>query len=569
MKSKFKLYKTLYDFFAGSKTGGIFPPFFSDLLTWCKGIFTNTWNEKINTPALNASILPRLASLNGTDGAIDTGITLDNGNSYSFEGSCFFNKGAVGHIIGADNGPADLICFQFRFDADGKIHIIRWNTSDVIIVNETINAIDYSNQWIDYIFSFDTTAGVSLTINGSVVYTDSNTDVNKTGADITIGAVADPGSTFFDGLMGYVKNDDFEYYLKGMGDYEYDVSGNNNHGTWSGTGTRFDYDINGSRYPFINSYSLWQKTGSPDIQAPFDVNGVALALTPGVNIESGYTKSREQYGSAQYLNMADCLIDFANVGDNPELVINPDFDPSTGGLGDDWNIIGSAVTTIVTGSGHVGNAQRLDADISTGVFLRTDDIILLSGHIYELNVYTRSMYDIVSGTGAFSMTILANTGNAKLHNQLIIPSSNIRLQFFSNNAVNDEFIEISSPSIIEISSSLENFNRSNTTIYNATARAGIDYDIGNPYRFQINNLDPRILFDFRNIDYKGMLFAKILMDANDNLIRIDEMLNYGTDKTDANEYQVMLYCGYLAIIVLDGNGDYLTDINGYIIIENL
>lgn len=427
MKSKFKLYKTLYGFFAGSKTGGIFPPFFSDLLTWHKGIFNSSWLERINTPGLDGTILPRLAGFNGIDDKIVFSSSINLGTSHTIGCTIIYNdvlSQLLCNGIGNDNWIYIAHAGSIRYKASNaevlltpssnlldntlyKIEIIRVNTSVQLYINDVLN----------------------------------DTKVLASNPNFILDGISDLTSLFLASkyisliCKNSIGEETFKMYPTGQGGFDYDLVSGVIYGTWSGSGTRFDYDARGSLYPKLNGYSLWQKTGSPDIQVLFDINGNALVLTPGTNIETGYEEKRNQYGSVQYFNMFDCLVDF---------------DPN----------------------------DTLDAI-------------------------------------------------------------------------------------------LDNFDRSNTTIYNATARAGTDYDSGNPYRFQINNLDPRILFDFRNVDYKGMLFAKILLDANDNLIRIDEMLSYLTDKIDANEYQVYLYCGYLAIIVLDGNGDYITDVNGYIIIESL
>jgi hypothetical protein len=129
-------------------------------------------------------------------------------------------------------------------------------------------------------------------------------------------------------------------------------------------------------------------------------------------------------------------------GDNE--VTNGDFANSTGGLGDSWNIVGAGIPSIVTGSGHPTNAQRLDQNDAAGVFLRTDDLILKQDCNYRLRVYTRSNYTITSGTGAFSISIPANTGNAAQYEKTdIISTVDIRLSFFSNDAADDEYLEVS------------------------------------------------------------------------------------------------------------------------------
>jgi len=66
-----------------------------------------------------------------------------------------------------------------------------------------------------------------------------------------------------------------------------------------------------------------------------------------------------------------------------------------------------------------------------------------------------------------------------------------------------------------------------------------------------------------------MIYAKMYLDENKNIIRILEMLNYFSDHVDAEEYQIMIHCGYFDIIVVDEFGNYIIDDDDYVIIENL
>lgn len=97
---------------------------------------------------------------------------------------------------------------------------------------------------------------------------------------------------------------------KGQGDYEYDMSGNNNHATWSGTGARKMYSINGSFDFKTRGFSLWRKSGESDIQVPYDKNNTALVLVSGASIPVGYEKYADILGDADYWNLADTCFDF-------------------------------------------------------------------------------------------------------------------------------------------------------------------------------------------------------------------------------------------------------------------
>nr|AKH47532.1 hypothetical protein [uncultured marine virus] len=117
---------------------------------------------------------------------------------------------------------------------------------------------------------------------------------------------------------------------------------------------------------------------------------------------------------------------------------------------------------------------------------------------------------------------------------------------------------------------LDNFDRSNATIFNNTARAGADYDSSNPYRFHVDNItDPLVYCMFFNVGYKGKIFAKIIAALTGLVYKptlYKEELNYSTDKKGDDEYKVMKYCGIGGYAFLDANNEPITDANGYVII---
>jgi len=127
------------------------------------------------------------------------------------------------------------------------------------------------------------------------------------------------------------------------------------------------------------------------------------------------------------------------------LVINGDFeiDTNVDGLADGWNSITAAATTIITGSGHPTKAQRLVASASAGVFLIQAENILKAGCTYDIELYTRSNYNTSSGTGAYTMAIPANTGDAKYFTKRVTPTVTSSIRIYSINAAHDEWLEAS------------------------------------------------------------------------------------------------------------------------------
>jgi len=86
------------------------------------------------------------------------------------------------------------------------------------------------------------------------------------------------------------------------------------------------------------------------------------------------------------------------------------------------------------------------------------------------------------------------------------------------------------------------FDRSNATIQTAASRASLFYNAGFPYQYQVNEIaDPRIYDTFFETAYKDRVFGKVALDGTD-LIRLDEMLNYTTQKTGSGLTSVTNYC---------------------------
>ena len=98
----------------------------------------------------------------------------------------------------------------------------------------------------------------------------------------------------------------------------YDISAAANHGTV--VNITKTYSSVGSTHAADNGYSLWQDAGNPDIQVPYGLDGLPLALTPGTDIPAGYTKTVDIVGAASTWNMADCLVDFDPSGATPAVL---------------------------------------------------------------------------------------------------------------------------------------------------------------------------------------------------------------------------------------------------------
>jgi len=110
---------------------------------------------------------------------------------------------------------------------------------------------------------------------------------------------------------------------------------------------------------------------------------------------------------------------------------------------------------------------------------------------------------------------------------------------------------------------LTNFDRSNTTYHNATARAGSDYNASEPFVWQIEDIsDPYIYYSWKNNGYAGMVHSKITNDG-ENISLLDEMLVYSVDKKNNSENIVQVYCG-INNFTTPSVVSYTTDANGYI-----
>lgn len=454
MQSK---YKKTYNFFknwAGKKTKGIFPPFFSDLLTWHYKRKQSTWQEYFDS--LNANILP---------------------------------------LVGSSNGTSEKLC---------------WTTPLINDLTEWTVAFRFNN-YQDLVATFNFVCG-GLSFKNLMFKSIAN--------------------------VAYRAADNVYYKWDGLGN------------TASVTSTSLK-----------NAYHsiLWRSDGT-NIYLILDGVDKGYITPTSTNLVFdcfmlGY--SSDIYGTDG--NFWDLKTFTSDIGQTEALLYHNNNMTVTP---QNW------YPDVYSGTDVVGGNQANIDNLSKAY----DD----NKSFYKLNYGFQNFNTAADGSGS-TLQVPYQSDGTKTYNISIGATQIIRsvtYYFISDHPPSAKYLNMSD-CLIDFDpddttdSKLDNFDRSNTTIYNADARSGIDYDASNPYRFQINNLDPRILFDWRNVGYKGTLFAKIVLDSNKNLVRIDEILNYETDKTDANEYKVMLYCGYRNIIIVDENGDYLIDANDYVIIENL
>jgi len=260
--------------------------------------------------ANNGAFLPRVAEFNGTDDYITLGTEITGKalelyidiKDYLHIGSTYgiFGGSAAGSYI----STASVTTLRIKI---GGVTLDYTIPSVVTTPDFTLRVVIRSLVSVTY---------CKVYFNGvESVSGEQNTSADSIMSITNIGVL--PSFSTMTGKVKetYIKNTTTDAYLvymypQGSGNYEYDLSASANHGTWAGTGDRYDYDANGSTYSKTNGYSLWQKAASVDIQVPFSLAGAAISLTAGTNIPAGYTKTVDIVGSASTWNMADALVDF-------------------------------------------------------------------------------------------------------------------------------------------------------------------------------------------------------------------------------------------------------------------
>jgi hypothetical protein len=112
------------------------------------------------------------------------------------------------------------------------------------------------------------------------------------------------------------------------------------------------------------------------------------------------------------------------------------------------------------------------------------------------------------------------------------------------------------------------FDRSNAVIWNANAR-GEYYDSANPKDFNINELNALTLSSYLNNEYKGMLYPKFGSNSIDDDDRqlFHELILLSTDKKGTSQLNLLKYTKDIRRSQKYINGNYYTDIDGYILLQ--
>lgn len=113
---------------------------------------------------------------------------------------------------------------------------------------------------------------------------------------------------------------DFDFNTIGNS-YQFDLSGNNNHALWSGT-PNYVYSEYASTRMQTLGYSLYTKSGSPDLYVPNRLDGSSNVVVVGTDVPTGYVKSKDGPASTTYHNLYDSCFNFNYWGgNNPEIAI--------------------------------------------------------------------------------------------------------------------------------------------------------------------------------------------------------------------------------------------------------
>ena len=100
------------------------------------------------------------------------------------------------------------------------------------------------------------------------------------------------------------------------------------------------------------------------------------------------------------------------------------------------------------------------------------------------------------------------------------------------------------PSMIDFTvSALDNFDRSNTTIFSALARAGADYNAGTPYRWRIQDISsPNGYYTWKNAGHQWRQFSKV--DSEDEIILLlEEIISIINEPSSSGIEYIINYCG--------------------------
>jgi hypothetical protein len=575
-------------------------PFKSDLNTWHKGVDSITFAESINN--LPAKFLPRVVDFNGTDDISNKDVAnfLSSATNGSVKG---FIKVVTGEqnvvFASADKGSDTRYCFFDVLTSKPRI-LIRDATSNSITTTTTISdgwhEIEFGSTGSSYFIKVD---GIPLTIsvgagadNGNWFSSVSNRD------NISIGGVNRSSVIYSVGEKAWVKIDDGTngYWITTGQAFEYDLSPLENHLTVNGSGSHYDYNINGSTYPNTQGYSLWQKVSNPDIQVPFDINGNPLSLTAGVDIPTGYTKTRDIVAGGSKWNMVDALLDMEYGSILQNVTAGIAYAPQAEAYGLVFDAIlnkGSDINSMqirILGQIPAAAGGRYPLSFLTDEsirFQRDSTTLFQTGAFYVLNNVdyrilvwrNETLNQFVTGAiGTWALYIqgknkaitttkytvpnlaemeLIDVSGGSGSNPVTSNSYTTSIYLSIDNDAGDQVSKINvngkyiSPYDFTVStgaySIIDNpdnavFNRTNATRQTAASRASLFYDANYPFRYQVNEIaDPRIYDTLFETDYKNRVFGKVLLDGTD-LIRYDEQLNYAVQRTVGESPSVLSYC---------------------------
>lgn len=572
--------------------GGV--PFKDNFNTWHKTVSGVDFAESINN--LPAKFLPRVADFNGTDDLINLSSVINIGKIHTITINLQIRTATSTHaLLGLLGSSTNFLSYN-----------------NIIRVNYFINGA--SNTFVYQLLPTDKELkivrnGINVELfiddvsKGAIVLSAPNN------IDFTFSQIGARNSGLFtNGLISCIKVDStdqtsFLMYPTGQGGFDYDLVSGTVYGTWSGTGTRFDYDSEGSTYPNTNGYSLWEHATSDPIQVPFDINGLPLSLTAGVDIPAGYTWTRDVIAGNDKHNIYDSLVDmeygsllqndtagiaYATQTDAYGLVL----DVIVNKLGDTKTL---NIDFISSFSDHVPNTNGYFIQLSSQEVLKifkvttapTADILLetTSSYIlintdYRILIWrNETLNQFTTGAiGTFAVYIQGKNKPITTTEYLVPNTNEMELVNVSGgsgtNPVTDNTHTISNYLVTDLDagdqaskikvngkyispydftvstgaySIIDNpdnaiFNRTNATRQTATSRASLFYDANFPFRYHINEIaDPRIYDTFFETAYQDRVFGKVLLDGTD-IIRYDEQLNYDVQRTVGELPSVLSYC---------------------------
>jgi hypothetical protein len=236
---------------------------------------------------------------NGTDNEADTGITLNAssrmvavGRYVSFDGVVRYStvqfKGVATRFYLATSGGF----FRYGYGAS--------NVNSPAVADTDIHTFDLDAG----VFSID---GVEIEDKSATSWDPTTDESVRLGGNTT-----DHGNFEFHNVKIYQDGTNLtaEYHFaETSGTTAYDVSGNGNHGTWSGS-TGSLHTTSDKQYPYnnANGYDLWIKdSDSTPLYVPL-VDGTTTSIKGSGDTITGYTWSRKYTGDDTALNGSETTV---------------------------------------------------------------------------------------------------------------------------------------------------------------------------------------------------------------------------------------------------------------------